>query len=102
MMQPLSSFVPQASSFEDDIGDSWPEQTDREEYEEEFYEPEKPSWKNNVKAESYSFSNTGDKLKRASSQTKLVEPAKTEMKNSNSDDDLTALLKVKEKKKKNL
>ncbi|KAL0397059.1 UNVERIFIED_CONTAM: Kinesin-like protein KIN-13B [Sesamum calycinum] len=59
--QPLSSVVPPASTFEDDTGDSWPEQTDREEYDEDFYEQEKPSWKKNSKIDSYNFSNSDDK-----------------------------------------
>ncbi|KAH6782156.1 ATP binding microtubule motor family protein [Perilla frutescens var. frutescens] len=96
MMQSVSSYMPQASSFEDDTGDSWPEQTDREEYDEDFYEPEKPSWKNNTKSESYCFSNTDDILKRANGPSKRVEPPIPEMKHSNSDDDLTALLKEEE------
>ncbi|KAL7140104.1 hypothetical protein ABFS83_09G099100 [Erythranthe nasuta] len=98
MNQPLSSFLPPASSnFENDnnMGDSWPEQID--EYDEEYYEPEKPSWKANTKvAESYSFSNMDDKLKRANGQAKWAEPPKAEIKHSNSDDNLTALLKEEE------
>lgn len=97
-MQPLSSSLPPASSFQDDTGDSWPEQTDREEYDEELCEPEKSSWKN-VKTESYSFSNSDDKLKRANSYLKRMESPKAEMKHSNSDEDLTALLKVRRKDK---
>ncbi|XP_057773041.1 kinesin-like protein KIN-13B [Salvia miltiorrhiza] len=95
MVQPLSSFTPPASSFQDDTGDSWPEQTDREEYDEDFHEPEKPSQKN-AKAESYSFSSSDDKLKRANGQSKWMEPPKAETKRANSDDDLTALLKEEE------
>ncbi|PIN05906.1 Kinesin-like protein [Handroanthus impetiginosus] len=94
--QPLSSVPPPASTFEDDTGDSWPEQTAREEYDEEYYEPEKPSWKKNTKVESYGFSNMDDKMKRANGQAKWMEPPKAELKHSNSDDDLTALLKEEE------
>lgn len=99
MAQPLSSIPPPASTFEDDTGDSWPEQIDREEYDEDFYEPEKPSWKANPKVESYNFSNMDDnKIKRANGQAKWIEPPRAEMKHSNSEDNLTALLKVKRKK----
>ncbi|KAL0380445.1 UNVERIFIED_CONTAM: Kinesin-like protein KIN-13B [Sesamum angustifolium] len=94
--QPLSSVVPPASTFEDDTGDSWPEQTDREEYDEDFYEQEKPSWKKNSKIDSYNFSNSDDKVKRTNGQTKWKEPPKSEMKYSNSDEDLNALLKEEE------
>lgn len=95
MAQPLSSVLPPASTFEDDTGDSWPEQTDREEYDEDFYEQEKPPWKNNSKVESYNSQISEDKMRKNNGQVKLKEPPKSEMKHSNSDDDLNALLKVK-------
>ncbi|KAL0415236.1 UNVERIFIED_CONTAM: Kinesin-like protein KIN-13B [Sesamum latifolium] len=94
--QPLSSTLPPSSAFEDDTGDSWPEQTDREENDEDFYEAEKPSWKKNTKVESYSFSNMDDKMKKGNGQAKWTEPPKAEMKHSNSDDNLSALLKEEE------
>ncbi|KAK6148852.1 hypothetical protein DH2020_016377 [Rehmannia glutinosa] len=96
MAQPLSSVLPPASTLEDDTGDSWPEQTDREEYDDDFYEPEKPTWKKNTKVESYNFSNMDDKMKRANGQSKWMEPPRAEMKHSNSDDNLNALLKEEE------
>ncbi|KAL2516165.1 ATP binding microtubule motor family protein [Forsythia ovata] len=77
-------------------GDSWPEQTDREEYDEEFYEQEKPLWKKNSKVESLSSSNLDDKTRRANGQSKWKEPLKSDMKYSNSDDDLNSLLKEEE------
>ncbi|KAK6153633.1 hypothetical protein DH2020_013272 [Rehmannia glutinosa] len=94
--QTFSSIQPPASTFEDDTGDSLPEQTDREEYDEDFYEQEKPSWKKNSKVESYNFPNMDDKIKRTNSQAKWKEPPKSETKYSNPDDDLTALLKEEE------
>ncbi|KAK6153663.1 hypothetical protein DH2020_013302 [Rehmannia glutinosa] len=94
--QPFSSIQPPASTFEDDTGDSWPEQTDREEYDEDFYEQEKPSWKKNSKVESYNLPNMDDKIKRTNGQAKWKEPPKSETKYSNPDDDLTALLKEEE------
>ncbi|KAL8522389.1 hypothetical protein ACS0TY_012506 [Phlomoides rotata] len=96
MAQPLSSVLPPASTFEDDMGDSWPEQTDREEYDEDFYEQEKPSWKNNSKVEPYNFPISEDKMKKNNGQVKWKEQPKSEMKYSNSDDDLNALLKEEE------
>lgn len=93
--QPLSSFLPSASTFEDDAGDSWPEQTDREEYDEDIYEQEKPSWRTNSKVESYNLPNLNDQVKKTNVQAKSKEPPKSEMKYSNPDDDLSALLKVK-------
>ncbi|KAG6428972.1 hypothetical protein SASPL_107011 [Salvia splendens] len=93
MMQPSLPVAAPASSFQDDMGEPWTEQTDREEYVED--EPEKPSWKN-MKAESISFSNPDDKLKTSNGQSKWMEPPKAELKRSNSEDDLTALLKEEE------
>ncbi|XP_022844934.1 kinesin-like protein KIN-13B isoform X1 [Olea europaea var. sylvestris] len=93
--QPLSSVLPPASTFEDDAGDSWPEQTDREEYDEELYETEKPVWTKNSKVESYSFSKMDDKM-RANGQSKWKEPLKSDVKYSNSDEDLNSLLKEEE------
>ncbi|CAA3024044.1 kinesin KIN-13B [Olea europaea subsp. europaea] len=94
--QPLSSILPSASTFEDDTVDSWPEQTDREEYDEEFYDQDKPVWKQNSKVESYRFSNMDDKMRRANGQSKWKEPLKSDMKYSNYDDDLNSLLKEEE------
>ena len=90
---PLSSSLPRVSTYEDDIADSWPEQADGEDYDasEEFYEPEKPTWKKNMKPEVSSYASE-DKMRRFSGQTKLKEPAKFDTKNSHPDDDLNALL----------
>ncbi|CAK9174610.1 unnamed protein product [Ilex paraguariensis] len=94
---PLSSVLPPASTFEDDIADSWPEQTDREEYDasEEFYAQENRSWKNG-KLEAYSLANMDGKMKRDNGQTKWKDPKKFVSKHSHSDDDLNALLKEEE------
>ncbi|CAA0837244.1 ATP binding microtubule motor family protein [Striga hermonthica] len=94
--QPLNSVPPPTLAAEDDMGDSWPEQTDREEYDGDFCEPEKPTWKNTRVESSYSFSNMNDKMRRANGQSKWMEPAKPEIKHSNSDDNLNALLKEEE------
>ncbi|KAL3511795.1 hypothetical protein ACH5RR_024512 [Cinchona calisaya] len=93
---PLSSVLPTASPYEDDAGDSWPEQTDKDEYEEDFYEQEKPSWKKNGKVEVSNFSSLEDKTRRTNGQMKWKETSKSDIKYSNSDDDLNALLKEEE------
>lgn len=92
---PLCSVLPAASPYDDDTGDSWPEQTDKDEYEEDFYEQEKPSWKKNGKVEASNFSISEDKARRANGQMKWKEPPKYDTKYSNPDDDLNVLLKVK-------
>ncbi|KAL1533208.1 Kinesin-like protein KIN-13B [Salvia divinorum] len=94
--QPLSSVLPPATTFEDDTGDSWPEQTDREDYDEDFYEQEKPSWKKNSRVELHSLPNPDDKMKINNIQSKWKEPPKSEKKYLNSDDDLASLLKEEE------
>ncbi|XP_058192464.1 kinesin-like protein KIN-13B [Rhododendron vialii] len=85
-------------TYEDDIADSWPENTDQEEFDdsEEFQEPEKPLWKNNGKVEAYGISNSEDKMRRTNGQTKWKDPLKFETKNSHGDDDMNALLKEEE------
>ncbi|KAG5537691.1 hypothetical protein RHGRI_024969 [Rhododendron griersonianum] len=95
---PLSSILQHGTTFEDDIGDSWPEHADREDYDipEEFQEPEKPLWKKNGKVDFYSMSNSDDKMKRANGLTKSKDPPKFETKPSQGDDDLNALLKEEE------
>lgn len=93
---PLSSALPSSTMYEDDIGDSWHEQNEKEEYDEDFYEQEKPTWKKNPKVDMYSFLNAEDKAKKTNGQTKWKEPPKSETKYSNPDDDLNALLKEEE------
>ncbi|KAL9169783.1 hypothetical protein ABFS82_04G101300 [Erythranthe guttata] len=91
-----STSIMKESTIQTDTGDSWPEQTDREEYDEYFYEQEKPSLRNTSKIESYNFRNLDDKAKKTNGQSKWKEPPKSELKYSNSNDDLTALLKEEE------
>lgn len=93
---PLSSVLPPSALYEDDTGDSWPEQIEKDEYDEDFYEQEKPTWKKNAKVDMYSFSNPEDKVKKTNVQTKWKEPPKSETKYANPDDDLNALLKEEE------
>lgn len=92
----LSSVLPPSSTYEDDTGDSWPEQNDKDDYEEDFYEQEKPTWKKNVKVEVSSFSSLEDKSRRTNGQMKWKEHPKSDTKYSNPDSDLNALLKEEE------
>ncbi|XP_030970859.1 kinesin-like protein KIN-13B isoform X1 [Quercus lobata] len=93
---PLSS-VP-ASNFEDDIIDSWPEQTERDDFDatEESYEQGKPLWKKNGKLEPFNLSTSEDKIRKPNGQTKWGDLPKVEPKKSHSDDDLSALLQEEE------
>lgn len=92
----LSSVLPPSSTYEDDTGDSWPEQNDKDDYEEDFYEQEKPTWKKNVKVEVSGFSSLEDKSRRTNGQMKWKEHPKSDTKYSNPDSDLNALLKEEE------
>nr|GMC78205.1 kinesin-like protein KIN-13B [Ipomoea batatas] len=91
---PMSVVAPSASTYEDDTGDSWPEQTEKDDYD-DFYEQEKPISKRNVKVEAFSISNPEEKMRRGNDQTKWKEPPRTEPK-INDNDDLNSLLKEEE------
>jgi kinesin family protein 2/24 len=91
---PLSS-VP-ASNFEDEVSDSWPEQTERDDFDasEESYEQGKPLWKKNGKLEPCNLSTSEDKIRKPNGHTKWKDVPKVESKNLHLDDDLNALLQV--------
>ncbi|KAE7997443.1 hypothetical protein FH972_002081 [Carpinus fangiana] len=93
---PLSS-VP-ASNFEDEVSDSWPEQTERDDFDasEESYEQGKPLWKKNGKLEPSNLSTSEDKIRKTNGHTKWKDLPKVESKNSHLDDDLNALLQEEE------
>ncbi|XP_041002121.1 kinesin-like protein KIN-13B isoform X2 [Juglans microcarpa x Juglans regia] len=93
---PLSS-VP-ASNFEDDVSDSSPEQTERDDFDEPegCYQQGKPLWKKNGKLDPYILSTSEDKLRKPNGQTKWKDLPKFESKNAHSDDDLNALLREEE------
>lgn len=94
---PLPSALPTASTFEVDTNDTWPVQVEKEEFdasEEPYYEA-KTLWKRNGKLEQYNVSASEDKVRKPNGQTKLELP-KFHSRNSNSDDDLNALLQEEE------
>ncbi|XP_031092341.1 kinesin-like protein KIN-13B [Ipomoea triloba] len=86
---PLSAVMPTVSTYEDDTGDSWPE-------DEELYEREKPIPKKNAKLEAFSTTISEDKIRKGNDQTKWKEPPRTEPKYSTADNDLNDLLKEEE------
>ncbi|XWS20305.1 hypothetical protein CRYUN_Cryun31cG0089100 [Craigia yunnanensis] len=94
----LSSVLPTASTFEDDINDTWPDQNETDDFDasEYSYEQEKLMWKKNGKPDQYSFSTSEDKLGKPNGQTKWKEPLRYAFKHSKSDDDLSALLQEEE------
>lgn len=96
---PLSSAIPATSLYEDDT-DAWPEQNERDDFDasEDSYEPEKPVWKKNGKLEQFNLPNlpsAQDQLQKPpNGQTRWKELPKSGFKNSNSEDNLNALLQV--------
>ncbi|KAL1077122.1 hypothetical protein V6Z11_D10G075500 [Gossypium hirsutum] len=96
--QPLSLGLPTASTFEDDINDTWPDQNERDDFNapEDSFEQEKLMWKKNGKLDQYGFSTAGNKLRKPNGQTKWKEPVRSDIKHSKSDDDLNALLQEEE------
>ncbi|XVF86611.1 hypothetical protein PTKIN_Ptkin18bG0056200 [Pterospermum kingtungense] len=96
--QPLSSVLPSASTFEDDINDTWPDQNERDDFDasEDSYEQEKLIWKKNGKPDQYSYSTSEDKLCKPNGQTRWKEPLRSDFNHSKSDDDLSALLQEEE------
>ncbi|XP_051136036.1 kinesin-like protein KIN-13B isoform X1 [Andrographis paniculata] len=91
--QTLSKFLSPASTLLGDTSDLWLEQTEMEENE-DFSDPEKPSWKN-TKIEPYTY-NTDDKIKTATGQAKLTETYKAEIQPSDANENLNLLLKEEE------
>ncbi|KAI4329253.1 hypothetical protein L6164_021540 [Bauhinia variegata] len=90
---PLSSVT--ASTFEDCAADAWREGNDEDELSpsEEYCKQEKPTWKKNVKIDSYVT--TEDKVKKPNGQIKWNLP-KAESKVSHADEDLNSLLQEEE------
>ncbi|TYJ14005.1 hypothetical protein E1A91_A10G088900v1 [Gossypium mustelinum] len=97
--QPLSSVLPTASTFEDDINNTWPDQNERDDFNvpEDSFEQEILMWKKNGKLDQYGFSTAVEnKLRKPNCQTKWKEPIRSDIKHSKSDDDLNALLQEEE------
>ncbi|KAK5792671.1 kinesin-like protein KIN-13B [Gossypium arboreum] len=97
--QPLSSVLPTASTFEDDINNTWPDQNERDDFNvpEDSFEQEILMWKKNGKLDQYGFSTAVEnKLRKPNGQTKWKEPVRSDIKHSKSDDDLNALLQEEE------
>lgn len=95
---PLSSALPTTSPYEDDT-DAWPEQNERDDFDasEDSHEPEKPVWKKSGKLEQFNLPSAQDQLRKPpNGQTRWKEQPKSGFKNSNSDENLNALLQEEE------
>lgn len=94
---PLSS-IANASNFEDDMSNSWPEQNGGDDYDvsEELYEQEivqQHSKKNNGRQEP-SFSTLEDKFQKSNFQSKWKDMQKSDANNSHMEDYLDVLLQA--------
>ncbi|RAL41742.1 hypothetical protein DM860_008924 [Cuscuta australis] len=96
-MLPLNMGVVPSSTYEDDMDNSWLERTKKDDYEDDFYEQDKPISRKNVKVEASSISNPEEKRRRNRDQPKKwKESLRPESKARNDDDDLNSLLKEEE------
>ncbi|CAL1378059.1 unnamed protein product [Linum trigynum] len=97
---PLSSVLPAGSPLDDDVTDAWAEQDEGDDFEDaEEYELEKPVRRENGKlVASYNPPPIAeDKFRKPNGQTKFSNlPKPTNIKKSESDDDLSSLLKEEE------
>ena len=88
---PLSSILPNSSTYEDELDESDEFDTPEETYEQQ----PKPSWQKNGKLEpSYNIPTFEEKLRRPNGQTTWKDMPKADSRISHPDDDLSALLQV--------
>ena len=86
---PLSTALPAPSNYEDDVNEMWNEEND--EFDASDYEQEKQMWKKNVKPE---VSYAQERIQKPNIPMKSRDMPRPDMKKSNSDDNLNALLQV--------
>ena len=89
---PLSSALPTPSNYEDDVNEMWTEEND--EFDASDYEQEKQMWKKNVKPEPSYNVMAQERIPKPSIPVKSRDMPRPDMKKSNSDDNLNALLQV--------
>lgn len=94
---PLSSVASNASNFEEDITNSWPEDTPADDYDfsEESYEQERPVLKKSSgRLETVNLPAQQERYQRSNVQNKWKDQQKVNAGNTNADGDLDALLQV--------
>ncbi|KAL0743279.1 hypothetical protein Bca4012_084792 [Brassica carinata] len=91
---PLSSALPTPSNYEDDVNEMWNEEND--DFDASDYEQEKQMWKKNVKPEPSYNVMAQERIPKPSIPMKSRDMPKPDMKKSNSDDNLNALLQEEE------
>ncbi|KAJ4873192.1 ATP binding microtubule motor family protein [Raphanus sativus] len=88
---PLSTALPTPSNYEDDVNEMWNEEND--DFDASDYEQEKQTWKKNVKPE---VSYAQERIPKPTIPVKSRDMPRPDMKKSNSDDNLNALLQEEE------
>ncbi|ESQ48339.1 hypothetical protein EUTSA_v10020190mg [Eutrema salsugineum] len=93
---PLSSTLPTPSNYDDDVNEMWTEEND--DFDASDYEQEKQMWKKNGKLEpSYNGqAQAQERIPKPSMPMKSRDMPRPDMKKSNSDDNLNALLQEEE------
>ncbi|CAN8269257.1 unnamed protein product [Cochlearia groenlandica] len=91
---PLSSTLPTPSSYEDDANEMWTEEND--DFDASDYEQDKQMWKKNGKLEPSYNSLAQERIPKSTIPMKPREMPRHDMKKSNSDDNLNALLQEEE------
>ncbi|CAH8338925.1 unnamed protein product [Eruca vesicaria subsp. sativa] len=91
---PLSSALPAPSNYDDDVNEMWTEEND--DFDASDYEQEKQMWKKNVKPEPSYNSMAQERIPKPSIPMKSRDMPRPDMKKSNSDDNLNALLQEEE------
>ncbi|XP_013587000.1 PREDICTED: kinesin-13A-like isoform X1 [Brassica oleracea var. oleracea] len=87
---PLSSALPTQSNYDDDVNEMWNEEND--DFDASDYEQEKQMWKKNVKPEPSYNVMAQERIPKPSIPVKSRDMPRPDMKKSNSDDNLNALL----------
>jgi kinesin family protein 2/24 len=91
---PLSSALPTPSNFDDDVNEMWTEEND--EFDASDYEQDKQMWKKNGKLEPSYNGMAQERIPKPTIQMKSRDMPRPDMKKSNSDDNLNALLQEEE------
>ncbi|OWM76478.1 kinesin-like protein KIN-13B [Punica granatum] len=96
---PLSSVASNASNFEEDINNTWAEETAADDYDfsEESYEQERPTLKKSSgRLETFNLPPQQERSQRSNFQNKWKDQQKVNAGNTQAEDDLDALLKEEE------
>ncbi|XP_010465610.1 PREDICTED: kinesin-like protein KIN-13B isoform X2 [Camelina sativa] len=91
---PLSAALPTPTNYDDDVNEMWTEEND--DFDASDYEQEKQMWKKNGKLEPSYTGMAQERIPKPTIQMKSRDMPRPDMKKSNSDDNLNALLQEEE------